>query len=78
MHDSRQAFVEFVLAQYIKVGVEELDMQKLAPLLSLCYHGSISDAKLDLGQPEEMRELFTGFQKYLYEQVPPKTVHPVV
>ena len=62
----RQAFLEFVLAQYRKVGVEELDLQKLAPLLALRYH-SISDAKLDLGQPEEIRLLFTGFQKYLYQ-----------
>jgi len=62
----RQAFIDFVLAQYVKVGVEELDMQKLAPLLTLRYH-SISDAKLDLGQPEEIRGLFAGFQKYLYQ-----------
>jgi len=55
-----------VLGQYVKVGVEELDMQKLAPLLSLKYR-SISDAKLDLGQPEEIRDLFVGFQRYLYQ-----------
>jgi type I restriction enzyme R subunit len=65
-NSKRQAFLEFVLAQYVKVGVEELDLQKLAPLLALRYH-SISDAKLDLGQPEEIRLLFTGFQKYLYQ-----------
>ncbi len=62
----RQAFVDFVLAQYVKEGVEELDMQKLAPLLRLRYK-SVSDAKLELGQPEEIRDLFIGFQKYLYQ-----------
>ena len=36
------------------------------PLLALRYY-SISDAQLDLGQPEEIRLLFTGFQKYLYQ-----------
>ena len=71
INSKRQAFVEFVLAQYVKAGVEELDMQKLAPLLALRYH-SISDAKLDLGQPEEIRGLYTGFRKYLYEQPPPQ------
>jgi len=65
-NSKRHAFIEFVLGQYVKVGVEELDMQKLAPLLSLKYR-SISDAKLDLGQPEEIRELFVGFQRYLYQ-----------
>ena len=28
----------------------------------LKYH-SISDAKLDLGQPEEIRDFFAGFQR---------------
>lgn len=61
-----------------QVGVDELDMQKLASLLALRYH-SISDAKLELGQPEEIRDLFTDFQKYLYEQSPPpQPVHPIV
>src|SRR5581483_5910434 len=55
LNSKRQAFVDFVLAQYVKEGVEELDMQKLAPLLALRYH-SISDAKLDLGQPDEIRD----------------------
>ena len=66
VNSKRQAFVEFVLAQYVKEGVEELGVPKLAPLLALRYH-SISDAKLDLGQPEEIRDLFIGFQKYLYQ-----------
>jgi type I restriction enzyme R subunit len=65
-NSKRQAFVDFVLAQYVREGVEELDMQKLAPLLQLRYK-SVSDAKIELGQPEEIRDLFIGFQKYLYQ-----------
>ncbi|HMS83702.1 MAG TPA: DEAD/DEAH box helicase family protein [Nitrospira sp.] len=63
----QQAFLEFVLAQYVSVGVEELAQDKLSPLLKLKYHNAIADAVADLGQPEEIRRVFTGFQKYLYQ-----------
>jgi hypothetical protein len=39
-----------------RVGVEELDQEKLTPLLRLKYHNSIADAVADLG-PEEIRVL---------------------
>ena len=64
--DKQQAFIDFVLAHYIRVGVEELDQQKLTPLLLLKYHDSIADAVADLGRPEEIGSVFSGFQKYLY------------
>ena len=51
----------------MKVGVDELDRAKLPPLLRLKYH-AINDAVADLGKPEEIGILFSGFQKYLYEQ----------
>jgi type I restriction enzyme, R subunit len=62
----RQAFLNFVLAQYVKVGVHELDAEKLSPLLKLKYNNAIADAIADLGKPEEIGNVFTGFQKYLY------------
>jgi type I restriction enzyme R subunit len=62
-----QVFLDFVLAHYISLGVEELDQQKLTPLLRLKY-GAIQDAVADLGQPEEIGKAFAGFQKYLYAQ----------
>ena len=55
-----------MLSHYVSVGVEELDQQKLTPLLRLKYHNSIADAVADLGEPEEIGKVFTGFQKYLY------------
>ena len=64
----QQAFLDFVLSHYVTVGVEELDQEKLTPLLRLKYHDSISDAVADLGQPEEINQVFSGFQKYLYQQ----------
>ena len=61
----QRAFLDFVLSHYVTVGVEELDQQKLTPLLRLKY-GAIQDAVADLGQPEEIGKTFAGFQKYLY------------
>ena len=48
----------------------ELDQEKLTPLLHLKYQNSISDAVTDLSKPEEIRTVFTGFQKYLYQVQP--------
>ena len=62
----QQAFLNFVLAQYVKVGVRELDREKLAPLLKLKYSNAIADAVADLGKPEEIGKAFSDFQKYLY------------
>jgi type I restriction enzyme R subunit len=63
----QRIFLGFVLSQYVKVGVEELDRGKLSPLLKLKYHNAISDAWADLGRPEEVGYIFAGFQKYLYQ-----------
>ena len=52
----------------MSVGVDELDQEKLTPLLRLKYHDSIADAVADLGRPEEIGKVFIGFQKYLYQQ----------
>ncbi|MGH9621079.1 MAG: type I restriction-modification enzyme R subunit C-terminal domain-containing protein, partial [Bryobacteraceae bacterium] len=63
----QQVFIGFVLAQYVAVGVEELDQAKLSPLLRLKYNNAIADAVADLGRPEEIGHIFSGFQKYLYQ-----------
>ncbi len=68
-NSKQQVFIEFVLSQYVKVGVEELDREKLSPLLKLNYNNAIADAVADLGRPEEIGNVFTGFQKHLYQQV---------
>jgi type I restriction enzyme R subunit len=62
----QQAFLDFVLSHYVSVGVEELNQDKLRPLLLIKYHNSIQDAVADLGQPEQIGQVFAGFQKYLY------------
>ncbi len=73
----QQAFLDFVLSHYIRVGVEELDQEKLTPLLRLKYHNSIADALADLGQAEEIGQMFGGFQKYLYQTHTSHTSQPV-
>ena len=65
----QQAFLDFVLSHYVGQGVEELDQQKLTPLLRLKYRDSIADAIADLGSPDDIRNVFAGFQKYLYKSV---------
>ena len=65
--DKQQAFIDFVLAQYVKQGVDELDGEKLAPLLQLKYR-ALNDAFDELGKPEQVRRVFVGFQRHLYAQ----------
>jgi type I restriction enzyme R subunit len=63
----QQLFLDFVLSHYVNEGVQELDQEKLTPLLKLKYHDAITDAVADLGRPEDIGKLFVGFQKYLYQ-----------
>jgi type I restriction enzyme R subunit len=69
-NEPQRVFLDFVLSQYVTVGVEELDQAKLTPLLRLKYDDSIADAVADLGKPEEINRVFAGFQKYLYVSSP--------
>lgn len=63
--DKQQAFIDFVLAQYVRQGVDELDQEKLSPLLRLKYR-ALPDAFAELGRPDQVRRVFVGFQKHLY------------
>jgi type I restriction enzyme, R subunit len=63
----QQLFLDFVLQHYVTMGVQELAQEKLTPLLQLRYQNSIADAVADLGRPEQIGQLFSGFQRYLYE-----------
>ena len=62
----QQAFLDFVLSHYVSVGVEELNQDKLKPLLLIKYHNPIQDAVADLGKPEEIGKVFASFQRFLY------------
>jgi type I restriction enzyme R subunit len=67
-NNRQQIFLDFVLSHYVRVGVEELDQDKLTPLLRLKYHNSIADAVADLGKPDEIGRVFADFQQYLYRR----------
>jgi type I restriction enzyme R subunit len=67
-NDKLRAFLDFVLAEYVKEGVGELDQSKLTPLLELKYR-AVSDAARELGGIANIRDSFIGFQKYLYADV---------
>jgi type I restriction enzyme R subunit len=71
----QKAFLDFVLSHYVSVGVDELDLDKLTPLLRIRYHNSIADALADLGRTEEIRKVFSGFQRFLYQN--PSAVWPL-
>jgi len=64
----QQAFIDFVLGQYVSQGVDELAPEKLTPLLRLRYKNALADAATDLGPPDQIRSTFVGFQRLLYQQ----------
>lgn len=64
-NQKQQEFLNFVLEQYVKEGVDELDDAKLPNLLELKYQ-AITDAKNELGGIKSIREAFIGFQELLY------------
>lgn len=68
LDEKQKEFLDFVLSNYIETGVEELSQEKLPGLLELKYH-TISDAKEALGGIAKTKELFFGFQEYLYAPV---------
>ena len=63
--DKQQEFIDFVLSHYIQQGVGELDQEKLPHLLELKYH-TVADAAAILGGVAQIRDVFIGFQGYLY------------
>ena len=69
-NSKQMVFLDFVLSHYVWGGVQELDQEKLTPLLRLRYNNSIADALADLARAEEIGNVFAGFQRYLYLQSP--------
>ena len=63
-----RTFLAFVLSEYVKECVAELDQSKLPHLLTLKYR-AVNDAARELGGIPKIRETFIGFQKYLYARV---------
>ncbi|TRU96002.1 MAG: DEAD/DEAH box helicase [Microcystis wesenbergii Mw_QC_S_20081001_S30D] len=58
-------FLDFILDQYIRSGVGELDREKLPKLIEIKYH-TINEAISQLGEIQEISGVFMSFQAYLY------------
>ena len=67
LNDKQKDFIRFVLSKYIETGVDELDRDKLPVLLTNKYH-SLEDAKVILGDVNNISKLFVEFQEHLYNQ----------
>ena len=63
----QREFVEYVLKNYVDVGVDELDISKLSTILDAKY-GSSDAAIKKLGTVLEIRNTFIGFQQKLYDE----------
>jgi len=61
----QQGFIDFILERYIDEGVTELSTSKMKSMIELKYN-TISDAAVELGSPQVIRDVFVGFQAYLY------------
>ncbi len=68
LNQNQREFVEYVLRNYVDVGVDELDVSKLSTVLTAKY-GGIKNAQEQLGNPEEIRKVFIDFQQYLYKEI---------
>ncbi|MDP1624388.1 MAG: DEAD/DEAH box helicase family protein [bacterium] len=65
LSDKQRAFLDFVLGQYRREGVGQLDDQRLPLLLQLKYK-AVADAIQELGPTPAIRKFFLDFQKFLY------------
>ena len=65
LNNEQREFIKFVLNNYIKDGVDELDDSKLGKLITLKYKSN-TDAESVLGDLSQIREVFIDFQKHLY------------
>ncbi len=64
--DAKQReFVEYVLRNYVNVGVDELDVGRLSTVLTAKY-GSIHAAQQELGTVQNIQKTFVDFQQQLY------------
>jgi type I restriction enzyme R subunit len=63
-HDQRE-FIEFVLGQYVALGVDELQQERLPELIAIKYLSQMEGVER-LGGVQEARKAFIGFQRDLY------------
>ena len=67
LNAKQREFIQYVLRNYVAVGIDELDVNKLSTILTARY-GSMHAAQQELGTVKEIRATFIDFQQYLYEE----------
>ena len=67
LNEKQRAFINFVLGNYIKAGVDELDIDKLSPAL-ISKYGGVYEAQQELGNVDDIKKVFVEFQQYLYDE----------
>ena len=65
LEPNQRQFVDFVLAQYVDMGVDELQQDRLPQLLALRYKSQMEGIDA-LGGTEKARATFVDFQRGLY------------
>lgn len=67
-NDKQQAFIDFILANYVQDGIDQLAPTKIGHFLELKY-GGVHDAAESLGEVPAIRQLFIDFQRHLFTKV---------
>ena len=65
LNSQQREFIDFVLSNYVKNGIDELDDRNLGTIITNKYR-SITDAEQELGNTDEIRDVFIKFQEHLY------------
>jgi type I restriction enzyme R subunit len=63
--DKLQSFLNFVLAQYVRQGVSELEHENLTGLVTAKYY-TLEDGAIALGGIPAIKDAFIAFQQHLY------------
>ena len=65
--DNEREFIDFILSRYVDGGGEELEIDRLSKHIELKYLSMVDGQKV-LGSPQNIKEIFVNFQKYLYQR----------
>jgi type I restriction enzyme R subunit len=67
LEPNQREFIDFVLTQYVDLGVDELQQERLPQLIAIKYHSQMEGIEA-LGGTERARSTFIGFQRELYSR----------
>jgi len=66
LESKQREFIDFVLSQYVDLGVDELQQERLPQLLAIKYQSQLEGIEA-LGGTEKARSTFIDFQRELYD-----------